>query len=431
MLWLVIALVLVGLTSAASNPLSVPSSDAPAYCQNYNPVTNPKLGMPVGTVSYGNIMGPAVSLSVMALMISFAVVAIALILSSLFPHMGIRNWLQSEYWEITKSAIIIVVIFSMLSIVGNVAYAFAPSGGGPITGGNITPLINSTELYLCNVNYNMMDVWSWVGLIGSGSGFWSNVKLGSYFAVPVWDFFGIVSGSVFVPFNNWMLQTGNPMIAAYGSIIGDAINFLIFPFTVILLILVYVLPTMTLIGLTFFVPLGIVLRAFPFIRGIGGTMIAIGIGMSIVLPGVLIILNSSVTNYISQAVAFTPPPLPSPTGFGSFISSCPFMTAFVLVGPSFCTTVPVTTSALPNLLSTVAYSASNDQVGQYNGANVFSDTAIYQYMDILMSMVPYVLLQLVLITIDLVVVYAITDSIARAMGGSIRFQLGGKLRISS
>ena len=170
-------------------------------------------------------------------------------------------------------------------------------------------------------------------------------------------------------------------------------------------------------------------------------MIAIGIGLSIVLPGVLIILNSSVTNYISQAVAFTPPPLPSLPTYNPL--SCPFMylstslnpasQSLNLVGISFCTTLPATSYPLSisNFLSTVAFSASNEQVGQYNGANVFSDTAIYQYMDILMSMVPYVLLQLLLITIDLVVVYAITDSIARAMGGSIRFQLGGKLRISS
>ena len=71
--------------------------------------------------------GVGVGLALIALTISFDIVAIAFAISRVFPNLGIRNWLQSEYWEIAKSAIIIVSIYGAIMFVGNLSYAIAPS----------------------------------------------------------------------------------------------------------------------------------------------------------------------------------------------------------------------------------------------------------------------------------------------------------------
>jgi hypothetical protein len=423
----------------AASQFSIPNSDAPTYCQAFNPhnlISTPGTTpnqpgiVPSNLVNYqnGNLIENAVGLSVVALTLSFATIALAYILSRLVPNLGIRNWLQAEYWEITKTAILIAVIFSMITIVGNITTSVL-NNPVTLTGGEITPVINGAETYLCGVNYNLMQTWGWMGLLGSGTGFWANLKLGNYDAIPVFTYVGLISGDVFVPFNNWMLQTGNVMIGPYGSVIGDTINLLLFPFTVLNLILIDALPSMAVVGLTFFIPLGLLFRALPFIRGIGGTMVAIGIGLAIVFPATLVMFNGVLMNYITQAVAVAPPP--PPTNIGAF--QCPFSNSFGLVlAPIVCTTMPgLIALALPQLMPAISFTTLNDQVGYLNGANVFSDNAIYQYMDIILAIASYITIQLIVITIDLVIVYSITDSIAKALGGSIRFQLGGKLRIAS
>jgi hypothetical protein len=448
LLKLAIVFMFVSLISATSQ-FAIPLADAPAYCASFNPATQPVAGAgtaPIDNgilggappITYANVLNNSVILSVMALVISFAVIAIAYMISRLAPTLGIRNWLQAEYWEVTKTAIIIVVIFAMITIIGNIATALY-SAPVTLTGGDITPLINGAETYLCNVNYNLMQTWGWMGLLGAGTGFWANLKMGNYiiyFALPSeTGGFAILSGSTFIPFNNWMLQTGNPMIGPYGSIIGDTINLLLFPFTVINLIGVDIVPSMAVVGLTFFIPLGLIFRSLPFIRGIGGTLIAIGLGLAVIFPATLVMFNGIFINYITQAVAIAPPPPPTvPPATG--LTFCPFAppgggSAFGSgLATLTCDTLPSLLD-ISQLLPAANFASNDDAVGHLNGANVFSDTAIYQYMDIILATGAYVIVQLVVITIDLVIVYAITDSVARALGGSVRLQLGGKLRIAS
>lgn len=456
------------------NCFQIPAYDSPTYCTGFQAT----VATPAGTTPYYSSFGAipadyldytthglstgAIELSMVALLLSFATIAIAYALSRMFPHLGIRNWLQGEYWEVTKTVILLAVIFAVITIISNITYAFlTPVKGGtaptPATVGDITPLLNGAETYLCNVNYELTNTWGWMGLLGSGTGFWSNLKLGVYDTIPIPPYIALIGGSVLLPFNNWMLQTGNPMIAPYGSIIGDTINLLLFPFTLITVISIDALPSMALIGLLFFIPMGLLFRAFPFVRGIGGTLVAIGFGMAVVFPAVLIVFNGVFMNYLQQAIAINPPPVAITTtdidsiaGFNegsgqlTFPADCPFNLgsgAFGLVGQAFCDTSMAPMAALvPQLVPPIIFAASDEAntnnpggnpAGYLNGANVFSDVALYQYMDIILSTGSYIIVQLMLTTIDLVLVYTITDSIARSLGGSIRFQLGGKLRIAS
>ncbi len=362
----------------------------------------------------------AIGLSLLALTISFDVVAIAFALSRLFPSLGIRNWLQNEYWEIAKTALIIIVIFGVIAIVANLSHLLVPnlvksgisaSGSGAV---DLTPLIAGAEGYLCGVNTNLISAWDEMGIMGAGTGFWSTVQVGFYIPIPIGPYATIFDGVYFLPFSNWALQTGNHFISWYGSIINDLINFILFPFTSITIGLITTLPSLAFVGLTFFIPLGLTFRAFPFVRGIGGTLIAIGLALCVVLPSVLILFNYEATSLLASALPIIQPP-PQTVNL-----SCNIPT---LIGGIICAAIGLPLSALN--------SATGFVQDVWWALPIFSTTAIYTYMNEIMQYGIYLIIQLLLFSFDLILMYPIVDNVARSLGGSIRLSLGGKLRLAS
>jgi len=391
---------------------STPQPDAcvPGYVFNPIPATDAGVG-----------------LALIALIISFDVIAIAYAISRLFPHLGIRNWLQQEYWEVAKSAIIIVSIYAAITFVGNLSYLIVPSAvtAGGSTGGfaDITPLVSGAERYLCGVNSNMTNVWQLIGIIAGGTGFWTSMQVGFYIPVPLGPFLTVFSGISFQPYSNWMLQTGNYLIAPYGSIVNDMVNFLLFPFTALTIGLITLMPSLAYLGITFFIPLGLVMRALPFIRGVGGTVIAIGIALSVVLPAVFVLFNYQVTALVTSAIPIANVQGPSLVGL-----SCSLPGSGIL-GTIICTAATPVLDALTstaNLFGSVWYVL--DPTGS---GGVFGTNAEFFFVDQLMRVSFYVVIQMIIFAVDLMIMYPLVDGIARMMGGSIRLRLGGKLRLAS
>ncbi|MDE1768539.1 MAG: hypothetical protein KGH62_04165, partial [Candidatus Micrarchaeota archaeon] len=226
LLKLVLIFALISLLNAAAptiGPLSTLSpSDAPGVCQGVPP------GGTANTAAYASAvtkffasgeMG-SIAIALMALIISFDIVAIAYMLSRFFPHLGIRNWLQAEYIEIAKSAILIAIIYSTVAIAGNIANAFLGTPPASSSTVAMSSLVQNAETYLCGVNTNLMMVWDWIGLLGAGTGFWAGFRVGFYIPLPIPPFLSLYSGATLLPYANWALQTGNPSIGFYGSIIG-------------------------------------------------------------------------------------------------------------------------------------------------------------------------------------------------------------------
>ena len=370
--------------------------------------------------------GKELGLALIALTVSFDVVAIVFLASRIFTNPGLRTWLQGEYWEILKSALIIVAIYSSMVLIGNIAYLISSPGSnaGPISlpGGGISlsPLVMGAENYLCNVNTQMVYAWQTMGVIAGGTGFWSSFQVGFYIPIPIPAGpvgFSIYDGVMFLPFANWMLQTGNFMIAWYGSIINDLVNFVLFPFSALVIGLITTLPSFAYIGLTFFIPLGLIFRALPFIRGIGGTLIAIGVALCLVLPSTLILFNSLATNIITSAVPIAQPP---PASLQNSCSST--FSVFTSWGAKLvCNSVSVF----------IAQLASNIVSSIWDALVVFQTNAIYTYMNRILLFGIYIIVQMILFVIDLIIMYPLVDSIARALGGTIRLSIGGKLRLAS
>ena len=363
-----------------------------------------------------------VGLALLALTISFDVIAIGYMANKLFPSAGIANWLQGEYWEVAKSAIIIVCIYSAIAFMGNMAYLLVPSAvsAGGSSGGfaDITPLVNGAEGYLCTVNTNLINSWEWMGVISGGTGFWSSFQEGFYVPITIPPYLSLFDGVAFQPFQNYMLQTGNYIVTPFGSVVNDSVNFLLFPFTAVVVGLIVLLPSLAYIGITFFVPLGLIFRALPFIRGIGGTLIAIGIALCLVLPGVFVIYNYQVTQLVSSSVAITSSP---PSLLGESCSSS--LQAGGILQSLICLASPVAgsaTSSVGNLEQSIWYTTP-----------VFGDNAIFFFMNTIMQSTLFIIFQMFLLASDLMLMYPLVDNIAKAMGGTIRIRLGGRLRIAS
>ncbi len=370
-----------------------------------------------------------ISLALLALTISFDVVAIAYMINKLFPHVGVKNWLQNEYWELAKSAIIIAFLYGTITFVGNLTYHIMPVSDLISTPndpgfGNIGMLVAGSETYLCNVNTNLTNVWGQIGTMAEGTGVWASLQVGLYIPIPTPWFFGFFDKISFLPFANWMLQTGNFMIAWYGSIINDLVNFILFPWTTLTVALIELLPSLAYVGLTFFIPMGLIFRALPFVRGIGGTLIAIGIAMCIVLPATLVLFNFPVTNMLAQAMPIAFPPPHSLIGEITSVCHIGGTTGHLICAgfAVFFPAVPAVGGAV-NLLATFGSDV-------YHAYSVFSLDAIYIYMNNIMKYGIYVIIQMLLFVIDLIVMYPIVDTIAKSMGGTIRLSLGEKLKLA-
>lgn len=405
---------------------SVPS---PVFCQ---PGNNP---IPNAVASYTGL-----GIALIALTFSFDVIAIAFALSRIFPSLGIRNWLQNEYWEVTKSAIIIACVYSVITLVGNISYSLAPSA---VTAGvaqpgfaNINGVVGGAEGYLCGVNSNLTNEFQELGIISSGTGFWSSVQVGFYIpsfglGILTFGFLDVFAGVSFLPFANWVIQTGNYFITTYGSIVNDLVNFVLFPFTAFVIGVITLLPALAYLGLTFFIPMGVVFRSFPFVRGVGGTLIAIGICLALVIPSTFILFNYQVTTGLAQNFAIVEQP--------PFMSNVQIPCPFTYLFQQF--SLPEPLSGIPSVLSTVTCipfgaesSSINSEVnfGQsvFYGAVAFQNNALWVYMDKILRYNFYVIIQMLLFVFDIIIIYPLTDNIARAMGGSIRLSLGGKLRLA-
>ncbi|MCL5675126.1 MAG: hypothetical protein M1611_00760, partial [Candidatus Marsarchaeota archaeon] len=104
--------------------------------------------------------GSGLELSFIALLISVDVIAIGWIANKILPSIGIAGWLPREYWEFTKSAILVTVIFSVIAFVSGLSLLLGgvtpPTAGAAQTyAANANALVYQSETYLCTVDNSL------------------------------------------------------------------------------------------------------------------------------------------------------------------------------------------------------------------------------------------------------------------------------------
>ena len=401
------------LLTAGASPLMA-ANNGITY-ENVCPTVIPNGGNASGTIP-GPDIGMAIGLTLIALDLAFDIVAIGYIVARAFNLRGMFTWVQGEYYELTKSIFLVVVIYGVLATVSGLAIAVAPSaqpGGGTLFS-NLGSLVTSSESYLCTAEQNMLPGWTFVGQAAIAIGLVQGTHILLYLPIPIpipfLDIgFSLNSGFDIAPYQNFMLESGNIVIQHFESIVFDMVQFVLFPVTSMLDVLINLLPLMVGIGLAVFIPMGLVMRAFPFIRGVGGTLIAIGIATAVIFPATLVLLDQPIAAW---AAAMIPPPC------GTATLSCQ---------PQACNLGVVICSSFMGALGTIISIGSFTQIIAYAWD---SFGGVYVFINGLISTGWYATIQLILFVLDLVIIYPLTDSIAKMLGGTIRLHLGGKLKMA-
>lgn len=381
-----------------------------------------------------NIPGGAITVSAIALMFSFDVLGIGYVISKLVPASNVNNWLQREYWEVAKSAILIAVVFSVITFIsgigvilnGQITGASATTTGNYIS--NVQSLALSSENYLCTVNDEANLSINEVAPYLYDIGFLQSVKV-SYAGLPI-ALYGIPWSPVFrsgVSLNIFASLLTSIQIVFLGpttSVFIDFVLFLIVPIKVFYSTQIIILPFLIFMGLGILLPMGLVMRAIPFIRGIGGTLIAFGIGVAVVWPSILILFNAPVSSYFCNLVG---------TGFCT------------ITGPTAASIAPGAQNSCPtSSLIGLVCSSITSWLGTGSGSSVsfngsilslfptawLSIDSLYPGLNLLIQYNLYLIMQFfVLSVLDLMIFYALTDNIARMLGGTIKISLGRKLKL--
>ncbi len=379
------------------------------------------------------------------IMLSFAMVGIAYMLGEVLNLSGLKNWYQGELWESTKTIMIVVIIFAALILLSGIGDALAgpyvPTGlpaasFSQVTGGtsissvitnNLQGLYGADEAYLKNGTTYLNNAFG--SLLGAAMGidFLKSVTFSLWLPLPI-----------FPPVIQVSVDEGSTGNIFYSSIIdsqftspsysmlGAAARLVVVP-TLIIMELQYgtvttshpngLFFTIVMLGLGLFIPFGIVMRALPFLRGLGGTMLAIGIGLSIVYPTLLVAINLPVTDMVlGQAVFATSPQAQSPCSAGllCFLIQ-PIQQAF--------SGISTTANSLVSFGS--GFGSATGTV--FGGFDIPS--SVYPVANLVTTNILVALLQFILFIIDLIVGYTIIRDVAALMGGSVRLSLGRRMSL--
>jgi len=346
---------------------------------------------------------PLFSVLALAFMLSFLVIAIGVIVNKAVPGTKLGEWLKNEYWEMAKSAILIAGAISILVFAGNISLLLIgqqATGSYTMSGLNqiLNTLSSSSGQALCKIYTNITNFGSSEGGfpesplgIATGLATWKTINVGYWLPIPIPGVGAFTFGSTFQVYNNPMLES----VASrqYESIVNDIINFLYFPVSSLVAFMYILMPLIVYIGIMVFVPLGIIFRAFPFLRPVGGTLFAFGVGLSIVFPLLIILINEPLTIILYNTLNYQ-----ITTGNGLLNGIINILLNYIESAYNLGSAIPLTISIYPAL-------------------NIYAPYFMFLFAEFLFLL------------IDLMIWYPLVDSIAKSLGGTIRLELGGKLRI--
>ncbi|MDE1822970.1 MAG: hypothetical protein KGH50_01460, partial [Candidatus Micrarchaeota archaeon] len=206
-----------------------------------------------------------IELSLIALTISFDVVAVAVMINRLMPGTGIGGWINNEYWEIAKSVMLVAGIYALLTFISSIALIINPLAGITLPGSNqvglgspsygnggynnnIYALLQGTESYLCAVNWELYNATYAISQMSNGIkllqnpgiGVGSGLQIGLYTPVPIPlppAGYAFLFGFTAFPYASLILDSGSIIIGVFASPVRDALQFLLFPMISLVIVL--------------------------------------------------------------------------------------------------------------------------------------------------------------------------------------------------
>lgn len=366
--------------------------------------------------SLTNSLSDAVSVSFIAILFSFSIVALSYVLGEVLKVEGLKKWYQGELWETVKSILIVISIFSILVISSGIATAI---GGNPASfslSGNQQSLSTSIQHnleyfyystycgYIYPMNTSMNNDFDYVYGLALGTDFMKSLKLDLYIPVPIpIPIPGIFAGFTFGSESNIYVSSIIDTAGKSTSFLADFTTVVVVPLYLLFAMQAQYFYTIVILGLTFFIPFGVILRAIPVVRPIGGTLLAIGIGISLVYPALFVIMNIPLTS-VANSIFVAP-------------QSSSFTPSGVL-------------AILSTIIGTIASFFVNPYVASGFFAGLSGIFGVYNQLNLITYTMVNALVQFLLLIFDLVIGLVVTGHIATLLGGRLPTGLGKKFKIA-
>jgi hypothetical protein len=363
-----------------------------------------------------NSLGNAVSVSFIAILFSFSIVALSYVLGEVLKVEGLKKWYQGELWETVKSILIVISIFSILVISSGIATAI---GGYPASfslSGNQQSLSTSIWAnleyfyystycdYIYPMNTSMNNDFDYVYGLALGTDFMKSLTLDLYIPIPIpIPIPGIFAGFTFGSESNIYVSSIIDTASKSTSFLADFTTVVVVPLYLLFAMQMQYFYTIVILGLTFFIPFGVILRAIPVVRPIGGTLLAIGIGISLVYPALFVAMNIPLTTVANSIFVA---PQSSSTPFSGLLS------------------------ILSGVASTILNFYSNTSIITGFGAGLSGVLGVYDQLNFITYTMVNALVQFLLLIFDLVIGLVVTGHIATLLGGRLPTGLGKKFKIA-
>jgi hypothetical protein len=389
------------------------------------------------------IYGYAMPLAFVGVLLSLALVGICYVIGEVIRLEGFKGWYKTELWETIKSVLLILSIFFIIATIGTVATNLA--GTYQQTGTcSFTVNTNAQERFETSLqglyqttfcDYIQPEMYqstaAFTNLLWYTEGFdlLRSITINSSvnYGTPLTPLtFGIVDIQIGFGGSYPILRTD--MIATIDllawSIVFQTMNYVINPMAALFTVLYTEFPFIVEAGLAIFIPLGMVMRAIPFLRPIGGTLIALGIGIAVVYPAMLLVFNLPVSNYLYATLGL--PVLSQQTSSANTLTASqtqPQSCSASNSNSANSNCIPGQASTLLNFVTpffsrlfTAAYSF---WIGFYTPL-----LSVYPTMNFLVNIELNPIIQFLLNVFDIIFFVVITTDIAKLLGGSLSFSIG-------
>lgn len=214
--------------------------------------TEPWNTAPVDVTGNWNIWQPV---AMIAISVAFAIVSIAYMLGVFFSLDGLKKWAKAEFYQALASTVLVVFLLLMMDIMLNQGVQTMIGGMNPY---------RKAYSYIDEVLASLHAIYRNVYLVNFPLEF-----------LTTFSFYFNAAGLDFAPFE---------------LILSPLVEQLHFQAHVVAIATITAASQKALIhlfyntGFSLFIPAGVLLRIFPWTRGAGGLLIALGIGLAIVYP---------------------------------------------------------------------------------------------------------------------------------------------------
>ncbi len=365
--------------------------------------------------SIGTCIGYAFPIGFIGIMISFAIVGLAFMVGEALGMDSLKGWYRREMNETVKSTILlgsilfVLLVLSSIAVIATGGTASAAGSAGSGIASNLQGLYSSDMgSYLHPEMVATTKAFS--DMLSFSMGLYLLKSLTFTVSIPYQIYFvEVVLGATFVPYSSNVLATTSALTYSF---ISDMLNLVVIPMSALFIMLYDLFPYMMEYALAVLLPLGLIMRSIPFMRNIGGTLIAIAIGTAIVYPTIILLFNLPVTNYFTETLQLPTFSASGSTQLGSFSSADSLFSILennVNIGSS--------------KLSQLSYDEP------FWTGFIGSLDSIYPSINLITYELMNPLIQFFLNIFDIIIVLIITGNIAQMLGGSLTPGLG-RLKIA-